>query len=172
MRTPIILGALRHDLWATEKLIAYCRTLTKEQLELGAPGTYGSIRRTLSHIVRGDERYLVRLGVLPVPMPSDDDVIPLEELDAHLAKVRAAVEGIFSGSQFDPEKVVIDEARRRPTDPPLEIESWTMLVQFVHHGSDHRAHIGTILGAHTLAGPNLDVWSYGYETRAIRAKTG
>ena len=172
MRTPIILQALRHDLWATEKLAGYCRTLTKEQLELTVPGTYGSIRRTLSHIVRGDERYLVRLEVLPGPMPSDDDVIRLEELASHIGTVRAAIEGVFSGSQFDPEKVIIDAQRRRPTDPPLEITSWTMLVQFVHHGSDHRAHIGTILGAHGLEGPNLDVWWYGRETRAIRAKSG
>lgn len=165
-----MLQALRHDLWATEKLAAHCRTLTKEQLEITAPGTYGSIRRTLSHIVRGDERYLVRLGVLPGPMPSDDDVIPLGDLTAHLAKVKTAVEGIFSGAQFDPEAVVIDAQRRRPTDPPLEITSWTMLAQFVHHGSDHRAQIGTILGAHGLETPGLDVWAYGRESGAIRER--
>ena len=165
-----MLQALRHDIWATEKLVAHCATLTREQLELTVPGTYGSIRRTLSHIVRGDERYLVRLEVLPGPMPSDDDVIPFDELGAHLAKLRSAVEGIFTGTQFDPEKVVVDAQRRRPTDPPLEITSWTMLAQFVHHGSDHRAQVGTILGSHGLAGPNLDVWAYGYETGAIRAK--
>jgi uncharacterized damage-inducible protein DinB len=170
MRVPIILHALRHDLWATEQLIAFCRTLTPDQLELTAPGTYGSVAGTLSHILRGDERYLVRLGVMPGPMPSNDDVIPLDQLGAHLETVRAAVEGIFRAEQFDPDKVVVDAARRRPTDPPLEIESWTMLVQFVHHGSDHRAHIGTILGSHGLTGPNLDVWAYGYETGAIRAK--
>ena len=167
-----MLQSLRHDLWATEKLAAHCRTLTKEQLELTAPGTYGSIRRTLSHIVRGDERYLVRLGVMPGPMPSDDDVIPIDELAAHLAKLKAAVETIFSGAQFDPDAVVIDAQRRRPTDPPIEITSWTMLSQFVHHGSDHRAHIGTILGANGLDTPGLDVWAYGYETGAIRAKRG
>ena len=65
LRTPIILQALRHDIWATEKYIAFCRKLTKQQLEMSAPGTYGSIRATLSHLVRGDERYLARLGVYP-----------------------------------------------------------------------------------------------------------
>ncbi len=103
-------------------------------------------------------------------MPSDDDVIPFDELGAHLEKVRTAVDGIFTGSQFDPEKVVIDAARRRPSDPPLEIESWTMLAQFVHHGSDHRAHIGTILGTHGIETPGLDVWAYGREIGAIRER--
>jgi uncharacterized damage-inducible protein DinB len=167
---PIILRALQHDIWATEKLIAYCRTLTKQQLDLDAPGTYGSIRKTLAHLVRGDERYLVRLGVYSGQALGEGDEAALDEVSAHLATVKADVEKLFSGSQFDPDRVVLDLLRRRPTDPPLEIESWTMLVQFVHHGSDHRAHIGTILGSHGFAGPNLDVWAYGYETGAIRAK--
>ena len=167
-----MLRALRHDIWATEKLAAHCGRLTKEQLDLTVPGTYGSIRRTLSHIVRGDERYLIRLGVLPGPMPTDDDVIAIGDLPGHLATVKTAVEGIFSGSQFDPDKVVIDAQRRRPTDPPLEITSWTMLAQFVHHGSDHRAQIGTILGAHGLPTADIDVWAYGREMDAIRAKRG
>lgn len=172
MRVPIILRALRHDIWATEKLIAHCRTLTTEQLDLSVPGTYGSIRKTLSHLVRGDERYLVRLGVQKDPTLPEDDGASLDEIASHLAKVKERVEALFAGDQFDPDRVVFDLYRRVPTDPPLEIESWTMLVQFAHHGSDHRAHIGTILGAHGLAGPNLDVWAYGNETGAIRAKRG
>jgi hypothetical protein len=33
--------------------------------------------------------------------------------------------------------------------------------QFIHHGSDHRAHIGSILGAHGVEPPDIDVWAYG-----------
>jgi uncharacterized damage-inducible protein DinB len=170
--TPPMLRQLRHDLWATEKLIAHCRTLTKDQLALSVPGTYGSIRKTLSHIVRGDERYLVRLGITRDPTLAEDHEASLDEVAAHLARVKAAVEGLFTGSQFDPDRVVLDTFRRVPTDPPLEIDSWTMLVQFTHHGSDHRAHIGTILGAHGLPTPDLDVWAYGRETGAIRERRG
>ena len=172
MRTPIILHALQHDIWGTEKYIAHCRTLTKQQLEYDAPGTYGSIRATLCHIVRGDERYLARLGVYPgndAHLP-EDNAASLDEIAKHLAAVKTTVEKLFSGSQFDPDKVMLDGNRRIPTDPPLEIESWTMLVQFIHHGSDHRAHIGTILGAHGLEAPTFDVWAYGRETGAIREK--
>jgi uncharacterized damage-inducible protein DinB len=136
------------------------------------PGTYGSIRHTLSHLVRGDERYLVRLGVMSGPTLPEDDDASLDEIASHLAKVKTTVDALFSGSQFDPDKVVLDVLRRVPTDPPLEIDSWTMLVQFAHHGSDHRAHIGTILGAHGLRTADLDVWAYGRETGAIRERRG
>ena len=44
--TPPMLRQLRHDVWATEQLLERCRALTKEQLELTVPGTYGGIRRS------------------------------------------------------------------------------------------------------------------------------
>jgi uncharacterized damage-inducible protein DinB len=171
MTTPPMLRQLRHDIWATEKLIAHCRTLTEAQLELTAPGTYGTIRRTLQHIVGGDTRYLLRLGfpVVDTPFPQDRDV-SLDETAATLEKVKAMVERVFAGKEFDPDRVVVDPIRREPSDPPLEMESWMMVTQFAHHGSDHRAHIGTILGAHGLPTPGLDVWAYGREIGAIREK--
>lgn len=165
-----MLRALRHDIWATEKLVAFSRTLPSEKLELTVPGTYGSIRRTLSHLVRGDERYLVRLGVdMGTPLPPEGDAT-LDEIASHLRRVSDEVEKLFSSSHFDPDGIVYDTLRANPKDPPLEMEAWTMLVQFTHHGSDHRAHIGTILGAHGIETPGLDVWAYGTDTGAIREK--
>ena len=170
MKTSLMLRALRHDIWATEKLIAYLRTQPSEKLELTVPGTYGTIRRTLAHLVRGDERYLVRLGVdMGTNLPASEDAA-LDDIAAHLERVKEEVEKLFSASRFDPDAIVYDTLRANPKDPPLEMESWTMLVQFTHHGSDHRAHIGTILGANGLETPGLDVWAYGNETGAIRAK--
>lgn len=165
-----MLRQLLHDIWATERLISHCRTLTDQQLDLTAPGTYGTIRRTLQHIVGADTRYLARIGspVVDTPFPQDRDV-PLEHTAATLEKVKAAVERIFAGTEFDPDRVVVDPLTA-PTDPAMELEAWMMPAQFVHHGSDHRAHIGTILGVHGIEGPALDVWAYGREIGAIREK--
>lgn len=163
---PPMLRQLRHDIWATEKLIAHCRTLGDEQLALTAPGTYGTIRRTLEHIVGADERYLLRLGIATAdPTLREDHDMPLDEIASHLALVKAGVEKLFAGTDFDPDRVVIDTR-----DPSRELEAWMMVTQFTHHGSDHRAHVGTILGAHGLATPDLDVWTYGKELGAMRAR--
>lgn len=168
---PPMLRQLRHDIWATEKLIAHCRTLSEAQLELTAPGTYGTIRRTLEHVVGADERYLLRLGIATADPPfREDHDVPLDEVASHLALVKAGVESLFAGNEFDPDRVILDTRRRGPTDPQLELEAWMMVTQFTHHGSDHRAHIGTILGAHGLAAPELDVWAYGRELGAIRER--
>ena len=167
MTTPPMLRQLRHDVWATEKLIDHCRSLTDAQLDLTAPGTYGTVRRTLAHIVGGDTLYLALIG-FPVVDPSfdEDRLMSLDEISAVLRKVRAGVERVFAVKEFEPDRVMLDDR----TDPPEELEAWTMLAQFAHHGSDHRAHIGTILGAHGVKTPGLDVWAYGWKIGAIRVK--
>ena len=37
--THPMLRQLRHDVWATDRLIAHCRQLSTEQLQLSVPGT-------------------------------------------------------------------------------------------------------------------------------------
>lgn len=168
--TPPMLRQLRHDVWATERLTMHCRTLSADQLELTVPGTYGTIRGTLAHIVTSDESYLTRLlGVLfhEPPFRLDHDVT-LEESATHLAHVKEGIERLFASGEFDPDRVIADTPLRRPEHPRFEMDAWAPLTQFVHHGSDHRAHIGTILGAHGIEAPDLDVWTYAMEQGASR----
>jgi len=54
----------------------------------------------------------------------------------------------------------------------LTATAGVVLAQLVHHGSDHRAHIGTILGAHGVEPRHwdLDVWVYGGELGTVRQR--
>ncbi len=144
---------LRHDVWATEQLIARCRELSDQQLALTVPGTFGTIRLTLQHIVSADLSYLDRLGITVGGELDDERDVALEQTAARMADVHAGVERFLSGPDFDPERPL---PRRRGGTVP----AWVLVAQFVHHGSDHRAQIGTILGAHGLDTPELDVWAY------------
>ena len=169
MTTPPMLRQLRHYVWATEQLLERCRTLSDEQLALTVPGTYGTIRATLVHIVAAGERYLSRFMKMPDPLLNDrsEGSATLDEIAAHLSRVKDGVEKLFAGQELDPERVIRDP-RRKPTDPPLLITAWVLVTQFAHHGSDHRAHIGTILGAHGLDTPEIDVWAYGAANDAVK----
>ena len=168
-----MLRQMRHDVWATEKLLDRCRALTPEQIELTAPGTYGSIRKTLLHIVAADERYLRRLVTMPEPILDEEKngAATLDEIAEHLHHVKDGVEQLFSGGDFEPDRVIRDARRRNPSDPPILITSWVLLTQFAHHGSDHRAHIGTILGANKLDTADIDVWAYGRALDAVKEET-
>lgn len=170
-----MLRQLRHDVWATERLIAHCRTLTPEQLELTAPGTYGPIRKTLAHIVASGEGYLVRLrGALlhdpPFRYPTSEEAT-LDEIASHVPHLAEGVERLFASGDFDPDRLITDSPLRKPGDPRVEMRAWVPLTQFVHHGSDHRAHVGTILGAHGLPTLDLDVWAIAQELGATREVT-
>src|SRR5947207_4484896 len=88
MKTPPMLRQMRHDVWATGKLLERCRSLTKEQLEFTAPGMYGSIQKTFAHIVRANEGYLNTYGVIPQPFL--ELTAPPDEIASRLDRVREA----------------------------------------------------------------------------------
>ena len=152
MTTPPMLRQMRHDVWATQRLLERCRSLTSEQLQLTAPGTYGTIQKTLAHIVRANEAYLNTYGL--IPQPFIELSAPLDEIASRLARVRDAVEQLFKSKQQDFDRRIRDERRK------AELELWVPLAQFSHHGSDHRSQICTILTLNALDVPELDVWSY------------
>ena len=150
--TPPMLRQMRHDVWATQMLLDRCRTLTNEQLQFTAPGTYGTIQKTFAHIVRANEGYLNTYGVIPQPFIDLD--APLEEIASRLARVREAVEQLFKSKELDFDRRIRDDRRK------ADLELWVPLAQFSHHGSDHRSQIGTILTLNGLEAPELDVWAY------------
>ncbi len=168
--TPPLLRLMRHDVWATERLIAHCRALTDEQIDLSAPGTYGTIRATLAHIVTADEGYLVRLlgALLHDPPLRLQDARTLDEIGMHLAHAKEAVERLFSGPEFVPDRVIADTPARRQGQPRVEMQAWVPASQFVHHGSDHRAQINTVLSTHGLEALDVQVWPYADDLGAVR----
>lgn len=147
-----MLRQMRHDVWATEKLLERCRSLTREQLQLTAPGTYGSIQKTFAHIVRANEGYLNTYGL--IPQPFIELTAPLDEIASRLARVHDAVEQLFKSKEYDFDQRIHDERRK------ADLDLWVPLTQFSHHGSDHRSQICTILTLNGLEVPDLDVWAY------------
>ncbi len=167
--TAVMLRQMRHDVWATEQLVVKCRTLTPEQLELSVPGTFGTVRRTLAHIVTADEGYLVRLsGALLHPDRLDVDNATLDDIAAHLAHVKDGVERLFAGRELDWDRVITDTPARAPGQPRFETNAWVPATQFVHHGNDHRAQITTTLSAHGIEPPDLQVWPLAAQLGAFR----
>src|SRR5437660_5332555 len=160
---------MRHGVWANEKLLDRCRALTDEQLELTVPGTYGTIRKTLAHIVSAEEGYLVRLlGSLLHEPPLREPDLTLEGIAAHIGHVTNAVEGLLAKGGPDPDRVIADTPLRRAGAPRFEMAAWAPAAQFVYHGIDHRSQIDTILSTHGLETLDLQIWPYAMELGASR----
>ncbi|HEX6350895.1 MAG TPA: DinB family protein [Candidatus Dormibacteraeota bacterium] len=148
--------AIRHNLWATRRVLEFGRTLSADQLELTVEGTAGSIRYGLVHIVSADQRYLAAVGVTVTPKFQ-------EAADSDLAQALAA-------------HAANEQAWEALLAAPLELDRWherperhdrlrrvMIPAQAVHHGTDHRTQVGTILLHHGLELPDLSVWSYAAE---------
>jgi uncharacterized damage-inducible protein DinB len=145
---------VRHNIWANLDLLAFCGRLSADQLAWTAQGTYGSIHETLQHVVRAESFYLrVLTGESPPQGGFGAGLLPVKELIEREQSNGERIERVL-GSAFDADRVVARDQGETST-------SGIIAAQFIHHGSDHRAHLGTILGAHGIQLPELDVWAYG-----------
>jgi uncharacterized damage-inducible protein DinB len=137
-------------LWATERLLEHCRALSPEQLALTAPGTYGSLGDTLDHLVSSDRSYLAGVsGHGRTPALNAGGPGPLLE---HIARQRDGwLAYLDSTPDFDA------MVQRRSGAYP----AWVVVLQAIHHGNDHRTHVGTVLLSNRLEAPEIDVWAYG-----------
>ncbi len=145
--------SIRHNLWATRELLEHARSLSPEQLELSVAGTAGGIMFSLAHIVGADQRYLVGLGsVVEVPIRPAADVSLAEIILAH-ASNEVAWERLLE----NPPALATWFERADRHD---RVRLVMLPAQAIHHGTDHRIQIGTILLHHGLELPDLDVWTY------------
>jgi uncharacterized damage-inducible protein DinB len=62
---------IRYHLWANRRLLEACEALTPEQLAASGPGAYGTIGRTLEHLIDSEAFYTLLLTGQPVPPPFD-----------------------------------------------------------------------------------------------------
>jgi uncharacterized damage-inducible protein DinB len=153
-RSPLA-DAFAHHVWATTRLIDACASLTDEQLHATASGTYGSILDTFGHLVASDRSYLTVM--------SGGRVERVDEEHLSLADARAVMEE--DGPEWarvvadldDPDRITI---RERPDGSGNRAPAGIRLAQALHHGTDHRSQICTILTTLGIEPADIDVWAF------------
>jgi uncharacterized damage-inducible protein DinB len=151
----ILSDAFDHHVWATQRLIDACLPLSPERLQATAPGTYGSIIETMRHLVGADAAYLFALT------GGRNPTIEAEQMD--LAELRAVMEAngpAWSSvleRDLDPDTVVI---RHRDDGSESHAPMGIRLAQAIHHGTDHRSQICTVLTTLGVEPPFIDVWDF------------
>jgi uncharacterized damage-inducible protein DinB len=148
-----------YDAWATEKLLEFCVPLPPEQLALTTPGTMGTVQATLVHIVAAKERYAAALRGTP---PPEDAVREATAADlAHvLSRARSLARWFdgFAAGTIDLDRML----ERRATDGTVtRVPADILLAQFLHHGNEHRAQLGSIFGVHGIEAPHYAAFNWG-----------
>ncbi len=157
--------AIEYDNWATEKLARHCAALTPAQLELTTPGTMGTVKATLIHLVGAKERYAAALRGTP---PPDDAVRETTTNDVRQVVDRAAklsewFRG-FAKRDLDLDRII---ERRGADGSTQHLPMGILIAQFLHHGNEHRAQLGSIFGANGLELPHYSAFNWGNELGKI-----
>lgn len=154
-----------YDNWATEKLAGFCAALPPEQRGLTTPGTMGTIEATLIHLVGAKERYAASLqGTVP-----PDDAIretTTKDLDQVVARAKKLSEWFagFATGQLDLDRII---ERRGADGTTQRMPMGILIAQFLHHGNEHRAQLGSIFGAHGIEPPHYSAFNWGHELGKI-----
>jgi uncharacterized damage-inducible protein DinB len=155
VQTSELQDAFDHHIWANEVLLDACEGLSEEQLAGPVLGTYGSILRTLRHLVGSDDWYLFVLSGSTRPR-IDEDTMSIPELRAAVGE-HAGAWGEVLARGGDPREDFVVQEEGSEWHAPLGIR----LTQAVHHGTDHRSQICTGLSALGIEPPEIDVWAFG-----------
>ena len=148
----------RYNLWANLRLFDVCLKLDNAQLDHSDPGTYGSIRSTLTHLLRSEERYLFFLTGQENSLPAEPAMAELIE------RVRQSGETLI---QFATNMQPDAQAR---VGPEAEIMPATIvLLQTIQHSHEHRTHVATLLGQLGIVPPALSGWDF-YDEEILGVK--
>jgi uncharacterized damage-inducible protein DinB len=153
--TSVLLVLVRHKTWATRKLIALCQSVDPALIDATSPGTYGTIRSTLVHLVNADRNYFRRLcGEQPWERMDEQDT-DLQTVADRFNEIASEWESLAADASL---------ADRDLQYPDGEVvKAAAVFAQSTHHGDVHRAHVLTILGSRGIEVPELDLWEYAFE---------
>jgi uncharacterized damage-inducible protein DinB len=161
--TDALLELYRHKTWATLRLIEYCQGVADEDLDATTPGTFGTIRETLRHLVVAEEGYFRMLTRERLSEPLSDGPVSLDELAERIRRLGPRWELLAQDTKVAGREVTSSDGWRMPGAVPM--------AQAIHHADDHRSHVLSILGARGLDVPEpngLDVWGYAEAERLMQ----
>lgn len=156
MKTTDTLATLfGHNLWANLCLLERCAELSSEQMDATLPGTFGSIRDTLEHIVTSERSYFSRIST-GRPIYRSEDAPPLT-----IAEMVESVHASGSGLVARAPSVQADEMVQVDwEDTPREVPKTIILTQAINHATEHRAQIMVTMTYLGIQPPDLDGWTY------------
>ena len=146
----------RHNAWANQHLLDVCAGRTEQQLDATVPGTYGSIRDTLGHLLGAEKRYLAALSGVEIERSSG--ALPgFPAFDRLRDQARRTGHGLIDvARRTRPNRIV----RGVRGGEPFAIPAAVFLMQAIDHATEHRTHIRTILTTLGIEPPDLDAWTF------------
>ena len=145
-----------YNLWANDALFGLCSGLSEAQLAVVAVGVVGSLQETLAHLAYAENNYVYHLsGKRPFSADLDWNALTVAELHERVLVTSGRLLDIASG--VDLEKV---HTYHRDSGEIFKFYSWSVALQALYHGIEHRTHVKLLLTQLGIAHPELASWDY------------
>ncbi len=157
MSNSLVERSFKHMAWANKQMLEILKSLPDEAINFSAWNPDWTVGKIAHHIVIAEGRLISRVIEQPAPVEFDPPKTAgeIEKLIAICAERDAQLLSLIDTP---------DQMRkfvRYGTE--VEFLTSTILVQAVHHASEHRAQISDILAANNMDVLNLDeidLWSF------------
>jgi uncharacterized damage-inducible protein DinB len=151
---------VEHNTWANAALIRACASLTDEHLDATPRSPRErTIRQILTHLVASQVGYASMLSPewrLRAELGSS-----LEDLARAAGDSGKGLQAVADG------EVAVPWESDLPTSDGYVVKPWTVFVQAINHGAEHRRQVCSILRALGVEPPRLDGWGFGEATGAV-----
>jgi uncharacterized damage-inducible protein DinB len=151
----VLIELLRYNNWANQEVLAVCQRLDDAQLAATTPGTFGTIRETIEHIVRSEAGYLYLITGNRLLPPFNWDGRPsLAEIKEYAVQLGQAL--LEAAEQIPLTKRLLEDWQGQK----LRYTTMIVFMQAINHGIEHRTNITTTLSQGQLTPPGVDGWGY------------
>ena len=157
MSNPLVERSFKHMAWANQQMLETLKELPDEAINFSAWNPDWTVGKIAHHIVIAEGRLISRIIEQPAPIEFEPPTKSAEisqlisicaERDAQLLSLIDTPDEMRKFVRYGNE---------------VEYLTSTILVQAVHHSSEHRAQISDILAANNMDVLNLDeidLWSF------------
>jgi uncharacterized damage-inducible protein DinB len=150
-----------YNAWANARVFAVCRAIDKQRLQEAAPGTYGTIAKTLQHLVVVEDAY--------VHMLRGDSLERIESREDHALSWFADRSAQLGQEYLDLLASAGESFYADALTVPwfdFKLTKHDGLLQVLSHSAQHRAQVFSIVGARGEEVPDLDYVLYVEESAA------
>lgn len=157
MSNPLVERSFKHMAWANKQMLSILKGLSDEAINFSAWNPDWTIGKIAQHIVIAEGRLISRIieQAPPAELEAQTSASGISDLIDICLKQDAQLLALTSTP---------DEMRKFVrSGVEVEFRTSTILVQAVHHASEHRAQIAVILALNNLDVLNLDeidLWSF------------
>ena len=157
-----------YNYWANRKVCAVLSQMPPEHFTQTTPGSYGSIRNTMVHMLSAEWGWLDRCGGPPRgPALKADNYPTLDSLTSECTKVEGYVRGFLAGLS-DPDLARVIEYSNPKGEKRSGVLS-ELLQHAANHAVHHRGQVALLIRSLGHTPGNFDLLFYDAEKRSAPA---